>query len=68
MPVPALFRPGPFRSILGWVVSGLVGGSFRPILWVSRFGPESIRPEYIVFKSIEILNTIKIIMVKVSND
>ena len=47
------FRPGRFGlcrfgQLLGWVVSALVGESFRP--WVvsalSRFGPESFRPNF----------------------
>ena len=46
------FGLGRFGQFLGWVVSALVGGSFRPIFEVSRFGPGSFRP-----KSIE---TIKI--------
>ena len=37
-------RPGSFRPILGLVFSALVGGSFRPIFQVSRFGPRSFRP------------------------
>ena len=44
---PGSFRPGSFRPILGWVVSALVGGSFRPIFEVSRFGPWSFRPKSI---------------------
>ena len=46
------FGLGRFGQFLGWVVSALVGGSFRPVFEVSRFGPGSFRP-----KSIE---TIKI--------
>ena len=38
------FRPGSLRSIFGWVVSALVGGSFRSIFGVSRFGPGSFWP------------------------
>ena len=46
------FRPGRFGlrrfgQFLGWVVSALVGGSFRPIFGVSRFGPGSFRPKSI---------------------
>ena len=48
---PESFRPGRFglgRSDLGrWVVSALVGGSFRPIFGMSRFGPGSFRPKSI---------------------
>ena len=40
------FGLGHFGQFLGWVVSAFVGGSFRPIFWVSRFGPESFRPKY----------------------
>ena len=40
------FGLGRFGQFWGWVVSALVGGSFRPIFWVSRFGPESFRPKY----------------------
>ena len=36
------FGLGRFGQFLGWVVLALVGGSFRPIFQVSRFGPESI--------------------------
>ena len=38
---------GRFGLFLGWVVSALVGGSFRPIFEVSRFGPWSFRPKSI---------------------
>ena len=49
---PESFRPGHFGlgrfgRFLGWVVSALVGGSFRPIFGVSRFGPGSFRPKSI---------------------
>ena len=40
------FSLGRFGQFLGWVVSALVGESFRPIFWVSRFGPESFQPNY----------------------
>ena len=40
------FGLGRFGQFWGWVVSALVGGSFRPIFWVSRFGPESFRPKF----------------------
>ena len=38
---------GCFGKYLGWVISALVGGSFRPIFEVSRFGPGSFRPKSI---------------------
>ena len=41
------FGLGRFGQFLGWVVSALVGGSFRPIFEVSRFGPWSFRPKSI---------------------
>ena len=41
------FGLGRFGQFLGWVVSALVGGSFRPIFEVSRFGPLSFRPKSI---------------------
>ena len=44
---------GRFGQFLGWVVSALVGGSFRPILEVSCFGPGSHWP-----KSIEIIKVL----------
>ena len=49
---PGSFRPGSFGlgrfgQFLGWVVSALVGGSFRPIFEVSHFGPGSFRPKSI---------------------
>ena len=37
------FGLGRFGQILGCVVSALGGGSFRPFLGVSRFGPESTK-------------------------
>ena len=40
------FSQGHFGQFWGWVVSGLVGGSFRPIFWMSRFSPESFLPKY----------------------
>ena len=52
--VSALGRFGPgrfglrrFGPFLGWVVSTLAGGSFRPIFEVSRFGPGTFRPKSI---------------------
>ena len=45
------FGLGRFGKFWGWVVSALVGGSFRPIFWVSRLGPESFRPKFMeIFK------------------
>ena len=42
------FRPGSFRPIFGmWVVSALVGRSFRPFFGVGRFGPGSFRSKSI---------------------
>ena len=38
---------GRFGQFLGWVVSALVGGSFRPIFGVSPFGPGSFRTKSI---------------------
>ena len=39
-----LFQTDCFGQYLGWVVLALVGGSFRPMLGVSRFGPQSFHP------------------------
>ena len=41
------FGLGRFGQFTGWVVSALVGGSFRPIFGVGRFGPVSFRPKSI---------------------
>ena len=43
---PGRFGLGCFGQFWGWVVSALVGGSFWPIFWVSRFGSESFRSQY----------------------
>ena len=42
---PSHFGLGHFGQFFGWVVSALVGGSFRPIFGVSRFGSGSFRPK-----------------------
>ena len=41
------FGLGCFDKFLGRVVSALVGGSFRPIFEVSRFGPVLFQPKSI---------------------
>ena len=41
------FGLGRFGQFLGWVVSALVGGLFRPIFEVRRFGPGSFWPKSI---------------------
>ena len=41
------FGLGRFGQFLGWVISALVDGSFRPIFEVSRFGPGMFRPKSI---------------------
>ena len=45
---PGRFGLGRFGQFLGWVVSALVGGSFRPIFEVSRFGPGSFRTNFLL--------------------
>ena len=44
---PGCFGLSRFGQFLGWVVSALVGASFRPIFEVSRFGPVSFQPKSI---------------------
>ena len=44
---PGRFGLGRFGQFLGWVASALVGGLFRPIFEMSRFGPGSFRPKSI---------------------
>ena len=41
------FGLGRFGQFSGWVVSALVGGSFRPIFGLGRFGPGSFWPKSI---------------------
>ena len=44
---PGRFGLGRFGQFLGWVISALVGGSFRQIFGVSRFGPGSFHSKSI---------------------
>ena len=41
---------GRFGQFLGWVVSALVGGSFRPVFLGGSFGPESFHSLYELLK------------------